>query len=90
MNKKVKEPFQTVRAVNLVLGLVILFLVAVVVFQKDNSRICELFIFALAALENFIGATVSFSTHKKVRGNVYAIVGTAFLIMALIMAVQCF
>ena len=47
-------------------------------------------IFTLAAVENFIGATISFSEQKRVRGNVYAIVCALFLIIALILAVRYF
>ena len=90
MNKKVKEPLFGIRMVNFLLGITILSLVVISMVQKDGIDLIETIIFALAAIENFIGATISFSEHKKVRGNIYAIVCALFLIVALIMAVRYF
>lgn len=90
MSKKVKEPFLTARILNFVLGIAILALAAWVVIKKGDTEIYETLIFALAAIENFIGATISFSEHKKVRGNIYAIICAVFLIIALIWAVRVF
>ena len=90
MSKKVKEPFLGTRTVNFIIGLVILALVVVVLVKREGTEIYETILFALAAIENFIGAIVSFSEQKKVRGNIYAIVCALFLIVALILAVRYF
>ena len=90
MNKQVKEPFFGTRMVNFLLGITILALIVVVFIKQENTEVFEMIIFALAAIENFIGATISFSEQKKVRGNVYAVVCALFLIVALILAVRYF
>ena len=90
MNRKVREPFLLTRMLNFLLGIIILALIVVVVVKDSNTEIFQMLIFALAAIENFIGATVSFSEKKRVRGNVYAIVCAVFLIVALIIAVRYF
>ncbi len=90
MNSKTREPHLYTRILNLVLGVIILILMALVFFQDTGTEKFEILIFFLAAIENFIGATVSFSERKKVRGNVYAIVSALFLIIALILAVRYF
>ena len=90
MSKQVKEPFLGTRMVNFLLGITILSLIIVNMVQNDGTDLLEAIIFALAAIENFIGATISFSEQKKVRGNVYAIVCALFLIVALILAVRYF
>ena len=90
MNQKVKEPFLYTRIFNLILGITILGLLFAVLIKKDGTEIFEVLLFALAAVENFIGATVSFSEKKRVRGNIYAIVCGVFLVAALILAVRYF
>ena len=90
MNQKVREPFIITRIVNLILGLIILALIVVVLVKKTDTEILKMLIFVLAAVENFIGATISFSESKRVRGNVYAIVCAIFLIIALILAMSYF
>lgn len=90
MNKKVKEPFLITRIVNFLLGITILVLIILVILDVTGRDIFKMLIFALAAVENFIGATISFSEHKRVRGNIYAIVCAVFLIIALILAVRYF
>lgn len=90
MNKKMKEPFHNVRIANFILGIVLLILVTVILFQEKNRGILEIILFGLAALENFTGATISFSTQRKVRGNLYAVIGAVFLIVAAILAVRHF
>ena len=90
MSQKVREPFIITRTVNFVLGLIILALMVVVLVKKTDTEIFEMLIFVLAAIENFIGATISFSEKKRVRGNVYAIVCAVFLIVALILAMRYF
>ena len=90
MNSKTREPYLYTRILNLVLGVIILILMALVFFQDTGTEKFEMLIFFLAAIENCIGATVSFSERKKVRGNVYAIVSALFLIIALILAVRYF
>lgn len=90
MSRQVKEPFLITRTVNFILGIVILVLIVLRMFTQKNAEIYEMIIFTLAAVENFIGATISFSGKKKVRGNVYAIVCALFLIVALFLAVRYF
>lgn len=90
MSKKVKEPFSAVRMINLVLGFIILTLIFVILTKSGDTKIYEMIVFALAAIENFIAATVGFSEKKKMRGNAYAIIGAVFLIVALVTAVQYF
>ena len=90
MKRGLREPFFITRAINFILGVIILALMLVVLIKKNDTEILKIIIFALAAVENFIGATVSFSEKKKVRGNVYAIVCAVFLIVALILAMGYF
>lgn len=90
MNQKVKEPFLYTQIFNLILGITILGLLFAVLIKKEGTEIFEVLLFALAAVENFIGATVSFSEKKRVRGNIYAIVCGVFLVAALILAVRYF
>lgn len=90
MNKKIKEPFLAARVLNFVLGIVILSLAAIVMIKREDTVIYEALLFTLAAIENFIGATISFSEHKKVRGNIYAVICAVFFIIALLLAVRAF
>ena len=90
MKRGLREPFFITRAINFILGVIILALMLVVLIKKSGTEIFEIIIFALAAIENFIGATISFSEKKRVRGNVYAIVCAVFLIVALILAMGYF
>ena len=90
MNKQVKEPFFGTRMVNFLIGVTILSLMIVTLVRKEGTDLLEVIMFTLAAVENFIGATISFSEQKKVRGNIYAIVCALFLIVALILAVRYF
>ena len=89
-HKRVREPFFFTRAFNLILGIVILGLIIAVHIKKTGTEIFEMLIFSLAAIENYIGAVISFSEQKKVRGNVYAVVCAVFLIIALIIAMRYF
>lgn len=88
MNKKAKEPFLAARTLNLLLGFVILALILVVIYKDSGTEIYETLIFALAAIENFIAATISFSEKKKLRGNIYAVICAIFVIVALVLAVR--
>lgn len=90
MDRRLREPFMIARAVNLILGILILGLMLVLLIKKNDTEVIEMLIFVLAAIENFIGATISFSEKKKVRGNVCAIVCSIFLIAALILAIRYF
>ena len=90
MNKKVREPFFITRTINLILGIIILVLMALVLLNIGNREVFKMLIFTLAAVENFNGATISFSEQKRVRGIVYAIVCALYLIIALILAVGYF
>lgn len=88
--KAVKDRFQAVRTINLILGFIILGLVLVVAVKKSGTEIYETLLFALASVENFIASMVSFSEERKMRGNVYAIVCAFCLIIALVLAVRYF
>ena len=90
MKHKVREPFFLLRAFNFLLGLVILAMILAVIFLEWNTQVFEMLIFVLAAVMNFIGATISFSESKKLRGNIYAIVCAVFLVIALILAMGYF
>lgn len=90
MKQKDKEASFGLRILNFFLGLTILFLLFLRLFVSEERMVFEIMIFALAAIENFVGATLSFSAQKWVRGNIYAIVSVLFLIMALILGVSYF
>ncbi len=90
MNHSVREPFFITRLLNLILGIVILILFVMVLIKDSGTEIYEVLMFALAAVENFIGATVCFSEGKRVRGNLYAVICGIFMIVAIIMAVVYF
>jgi fucose 4-O-acetylase-like acetyltransferase len=90
MKHKVREPFFLLRAFNFLLGIVILAMILAVIFLEWNTQVFEMLIFVLAAMMNFIGATISFSESKKLRGNIYAMVCAVFLVIALILAMGYF
>lgn len=90
MKHKVREPFFWLRTFNFLLGIVILAMILAVIFLEWNTQVFEMLIFVLAAVMNFIGATISFSEGKKLRGNIYAIVCAVFLVIALILAMGYF
>jgi uncharacterized membrane protein AbrB (regulator of aidB expression) len=90
MKHKVREPFFLLRAFNFLLGIVILAMILAVIFLEWNTQVFEMLIFVLAAVMNFIGATISFSESKKLRGNIYAMVCAVFLVIALILAMGYF
>ena len=90
MKHKVREPFFWLRAFNFLLGIVILAMILAVIFLEWNTQVFEMLIFVLAAVMNFIGATISFSESKKLRGNIYAMVCAVFLVIALILAMGYF
>lgn len=90
MKHKVREPFFLLRAFNFLLGIVILAMILAVIFLEWNTQVFEMLIFVLAAVMNFIGATINFSESKKLRGNIYAIVCAVFLVIALILAMGYF
>ena len=90
MKHKVREPFFLLRAFNFLLGIVILAMILAVIFLERNTQVFEMLIFVLAAVMNFIGATISFSESKKLRGNIYAMVCAVFLVIALILAMGYF
>ena len=90
MKHKVREPFFWLRIFNFLLGIVILAMILAVIFLEWNTQVFEMLIFVLAAVMNFIGATISFSESKKLRGNIYAIVCAVFLVIALILAMGYF
>lgn len=90
MNKKVKEPFFLSRVLNMILGIIILALIIVVIMKDTGTEIYEMLIFALAAAENFIAATICFLQQKMVRGNMFAVFCAVFLIVAIFLAVRYF
>jgi uncharacterized membrane protein AbrB (regulator of aidB expression) len=90
MKHKVREPFFWLRIFNFLLGIVILAMILAVIFLEWNTQVFEMLIFVLAAVMNFIGATISFSESKKLRGNIYAMVCAVFLVIALILAMGYF
>lgn len=90
MNLKAKEPYFYTRVLNVILGVLILFLMGLVFAKDTGTEGYEVLIFFLASVENFIGAIVNFSENKKVRGNVYAITSAVFLVVAFILAVRYF
>ena len=90
MEKKVKEPYLLGRFINLILGVVVLGLMIARIIIGSGAKVCEMLIFAFAAVMNFIGATIAFSQQKRARGNVYAAICACFLIVALILALFYF
>ena len=90
MSKNVKEPFLKARVINLVMGLVILGLILLVLFKGEQTGVYEMLIFCLAAVSNFVAATISFSEQKRIRGNLCAVLCAVFFVVAVIRAVQMF
>ena len=90
MEKQVKEPYLLGRLMTLILGVIILGLMIARIVIGSGAKVCEMLIFSLAAVMNFIGATISFSQQKRTKGNIYATVCACFLIVALILALIYF
>lgn len=90
MKRKDKEASYGLRILNFFLGLTILLLLFLRLFVNEERMVFEIVIFALAAIENFVGATLSLSAHNWIRGNIYAIVSVLFLIMASVLAAGYF
>lgn len=90
MKRKDKEASYGLRILNFFLGLTILLLLFLRLFVNEERTVFEIVIFALAAIENFVGATLSLSAHNWIRGNIYAIVSVLFLIMASVLAAGYF
>lgn len=90
MNKKGKEPLLLLRSMNFLLGVMILVLLLLAFLKVEGKEVFEIMVFALAAIENFVGATISFSEQKKVRGTIYSVVSAVFLITAAILAFRYF
>lgn len=88
MNKKVKEPFLAARTINMILGFIILLLILVVIYQDSETKFLEILIFALAAIVNFIAATIDFSEKKKLRGNIYAVTCAGLFIAAIVTLIR--
>ena len=88
MKKKVKEPFLAARTINMILGFIILMLILVVIYKDSTTKPLEILIFALAAIANFISATINFSEKKRLRGNIYAVGCAAFFIAAVVTTVR--
>lgn len=90
MNKKGKEPLLLLRSMNFLLGVMILILLLLAFLKIEGKEVFEIMVFALAAIENFVGATISFSEQKKVRGTIYSVVSAVFVITAAILAFRYF
>ena len=88
MKNNKKDQFFAVRIVNMVIGAAILLLVLLSVTMDLGNDIYYVLIFALASIETFLAATVSFAEKKRARANVYAITGAIFLIMAVVTGLQ--
>ena len=80
MKRGLREPFFITRVINLILGVIILALMLVVIIKKNDTEIFKIIIFALAAIENFIGATISFSEKKRVKPTTTEIKPIGFII----------
>lgn len=90
MNKKGKEPLLFLRSMNFLLGVMILVFLLLAFLKVEGKEVFEIMVFALAAIENFVGATISFSEQKKVRGTIYSVVSAVFVITAAILAFRYF
>lgn len=90
MKQKDKEASFSLRILNFFLGLTILLLLFLRLFAEEERAVFEIVTFALAAIENFVGATLSISAHNWIRGNLYAMISVLFLIMALILGAGYF
>lgn len=90
MNKKGKEPLLFLRSMNFLLGVMILVLLLLAFLKVEGKEVFEIMVFALVAIENFVGATISFSEQKKVRGTIYSVVSAVFVITAAILAFRYF
>lgn len=87
MNRREKEPLFWIRVVQVLMELVILGLIIVWLIAKPPAGVIGSVIFLMAAVDNFLGATVYFSAQKRVRGNICAILSTIFLIVGIVLAV---
>ena len=90
MNKKAKEPFFVSHVISMLLGVAVLVMVILLLIKDQGREIYETLIFALAAVINFISAVRCFIQQRMVRGNMYAIICTVFLIVAVFWAVRYF
>ena len=88
MNKKVKEPFLAARTINMILGFLVLLLILLVIYKDSDTQFFEVLVYVLAAIVNFIAATINFSEKKKLRGNLYAVACAVFIIAAIITLVR--
>ena len=88
--KKKNESFYYTRIANVVLGFVILGLILAVLYKESGTEIFEVLIFGLAAVMNFISATISFSEQKKLRGNICAVICAVVMVAAIFMAAYYF
>lgn len=87
MERKEKTPWIFSRGFHVILELLILALILIRFLAERHLPICEILIFLLAAVDNFLGATGAFSKKKRTLGNIYAILSTLFLILALLLIV---
>lgn len=83
-----KDQYYLAKMVNMILGVLILGLILLSFIKKDQQEIYYLLIFALAAVENFVAATMSFAEKKSGRGNLYAVIGGVFLVVAIAMGLK--
>ncbi len=90
MRRFVREPLFITRLINLILGIVILVLFLMILFKDRGTEIYEILLFAFAAAENFISATIGFLEGKKLRANIYASVSGVFFIVAFVLVMGYF
>ncbi len=83
-----KDKYFSARMANMILSAVILFLVLLTVTLEQGKDIYYVLIFALASIETFIAATVSFAEQKKGRANVYSVIGAIFLVGTVVMGLR--
>lgn len=83
MEKRGKEPLFLMRSAKLLLEIIILGLIAVRLLVQQYAPVCEIGIFLLAAVDNFIGATGYFFWKKRVRGNICAVLCAVFLLVGI-------
>ncbi len=88
MNKKVREPFFRSYAVNMLLSILIIIFSVFSFLNIAGTEIWQILLFFMAGAANFIAAMVCFIRNKKFRGNLYSVLCTIFILMALFLLVR--
>lgn len=88
MNKKVREPYFRAYAVNMILSILIILLSVAAFFNLAGTQIWQIILFFMAGAANFIAAMVCFVRNKKIRGNLYSVLCTIFILMALFLLLR--